>query len=153
MEGSSITFTVRGIARSELRATFWATRLTYSLITGSVIIFAEWSISVAYCLPRPISFSWEIMLRCATLRLPISSTSFFLSAPPQHGVSQKSNAASMRPRLRVVFIDVLLYLSMARLYIRRRPKAVAFLRPLPALAPANRKPVLTHYRSREAAFN
>src|ERR1039458_531848 len=27
-----------------------------------------------------ISFSWEMMLRCATLRLPISSTSSFLSS-------------------------------------------------------------------------
>src|SRR6266566_8131615 len=111
-------FTVRGIVRSELRATFCATRFTYSLITGSVMIFAEWSISVAICLPYAISFSWEMMLLCATLRLPTSSTSFFLlSAPERTCANEKSSATSRpalsaangKPALRVVFMGLLLH--------------------------------------------
>jgi len=39
--GSSMTFTVKGIVKSELRAKFWATRLTYSVITGSLMSFAK----------------------------------------------------------------------------------------------------------------
>ena len=77
---SSITFTVKGIVKSELRAKFWATRLTYSVITGSLMSFTDRSISVATCLPIAISFSRKMMLRWATLRSPISSTSFLLLA-------------------------------------------------------------------------
>src|SRR5438874_11396587 len=54
-------------------------RFTYSVITESVMSLALRSISLAYCLPIAISFSWEMMLRCATLRLPIWSGSLLVS--------------------------------------------------------------------------
>jgi hypothetical protein len=94
--GSSMTFTVKGIVKSELRAKFWATRLTYSVITRSLMSFAERSISEANCLPVAISLSWETMLRWATLQLPISFTSFLSPAPLADSTTPTNNVAGSK---------------------------------------------------------
>src|SRR5438876_2016880 len=92
MPGESITFTVRGTFKSEFRARFWATRLTYSLMTGSVKIFADLSIWEAYSVPIAVSFSSEIMLRWATRRFPTSLTSVFLLSPARTGRAEASKS-------------------------------------------------------------
>src|SRR5437870_10497766 len=67
---------VKGTRASELRTRFWPTRLTYSVTTGSSIIFEERSTSWARDLPREISRSSEKRLTpLPTLRLPMASTS------------------------------------------------------------------------------
>src|ERR1039458_3396958 len=57
---------------------FWPTRLTYSTTTGSVMRWADFSISMEYCLPVPISQLVEYQLvtpRAPMLRVPMASTS------------------------------------------------------------------------------
>src|ERR1019366_6038834 len=57
---------------------FWPTRLTYSTTTGSVTMWADFSISMEYCLPMPISELMEYQLprpRPPMLRVPMVSTS------------------------------------------------------------------------------
>ena len=57
---------------------FWPTRLTYSTTTGSVMRWADFSISMEYCLPVPISQLVEYQLarpRPPMLRVPMASTS------------------------------------------------------------------------------
>ena len=57
---------------------FWPTRLTYSTTTGSVMRWADFSISMEYCLPVDISQLVEYQLvtpRPPMLRVPMASTS------------------------------------------------------------------------------
>src|SRR5437763_266452 len=118
MPGESITFTVRGTFRSEFRARFCATRLTYSLTTGSVMIFADLSICDAYSLPAAISFSSEIRLRWATRRLPISLGSFFLWSPAQPGrADARKSRLSAKDVVARCFIGWTLPARSSRLYI------------------------------------
>src|SRR5579884_2197101 len=72
-----MTLMVKGTLESEFRTIFWPTRLTYSVTTGSVTIFALDSTCWANCLPIAICFSTLYQLPRPllqpTLRLPMAS--------------------------------------------------------------------------------
>src|SRR5580704_3403698 len=73
-----MTLMVNGTLQSEFLTMFWPTRLTYSTMTGSVTRCADFSISIEYCLPMPISPLTEYQLprpRPPMLRVPTASTS------------------------------------------------------------------------------
>jgi hypothetical protein len=79
----SMTLMVKGTLQSEFLTMFWPMRLTYSVITGSLMNFVLFSISSAYCLPILISPSVEYQLpmpRAPMLRVPTALTSSML--PP-----------------------------------------------------------------------
>src|ERR1700738_1580273 len=83
ISSESMTLMVKGTLQSEFLTMFWPTRLTYSTMTGSVTRWADFSISMAYCLPLPISQLMEYQLpmpRPPMLRLPTALTSFSLPA-------------------------------------------------------------------------
>src|SRR3984957_851019 len=78
ISSESITLMVKGTLESEFLTMFWPTRLTYSTITGSVTMWADFSISMEYCLPVRISQSVEYQLpmpRPPMLRVPTALTS------------------------------------------------------------------------------
>src|SRR5580700_9158271 len=73
-----MTLMVKGTLQSEFLTMFWPTRLTYSTTTGSVTRWADFSISIEYCLPALISQLVEYQLprpRPPMLRVPTASTS------------------------------------------------------------------------------
>src|ERR1700757_304914 len=79
----SITLMVKGTLQSEFLTMFWPMRLMYSLTTGSVTMWADFSISIEYCLPVEISQLVEYQLprpRSPILRLPTALTSSSLPA-------------------------------------------------------------------------
>src|SRR5271155_2587510 len=79
----SMTLMVNGTLQSEFFTMFCPIRLTYSVITGSVISFVLFSISSAYPLPILISPSVEYQLptpRPPILRVPTAFTSSMLPA-------------------------------------------------------------------------
>src|SRR5487761_1281386 len=74
----SMTLMVKGTLQSEFLTMFWPMRLTYSLTTGSVTMWADFSISMEYCLPLLISQLVEYQLpipRPPMLRSPTALTS------------------------------------------------------------------------------
>src|ERR1019366_4243660 len=78
ISSESITLMVNGTLQSEFFTMFWPTRFTYSTTTGSVTRCADFSISIAYCLPMPISPLTVYQLprpRAPRLRVPMASTS------------------------------------------------------------------------------
>src|SRR3984957_759598 len=83
ISSESITLMVKGTLESEFLTMFWPTRLTYSTITGSVTMWADFSTSMEYCLPVRISQSVEYQLarpRPPMLRVPTALTSSSLPA-------------------------------------------------------------------------
>src|SRR5215469_13240859 len=77
----SMTLIVNGTLQSEFLTMFCPTRLTYSVITGSVMNLVLFSISVAYPLPILISESVEYQLpipRPPMSRFPTALTSWML---------------------------------------------------------------------------
>src|ERR1700722_16689850 len=78
ISSESMTLMVKGTLQSEFLTMFWPTRLTYSTTTGSVTRWADFSISMEYCLPVRISQSVEYQLpmpRPPMLRVPMAATS------------------------------------------------------------------------------
>src|ERR1700742_2442136 len=78
ISSESMILMVKGTLQSEFLTMFWPTRLTYSLRTGSVTMWADFSISMEYCLPLRISQSVEYQLprpRPPMLRVPMAATS------------------------------------------------------------------------------
>src|SRR5271155_5583616 len=78
ISSESMTLMVKGTLQSEFLTMFWPTRLTYSTMTGSVTMWADFSISMEYCLPMRISESVEYQLptpRPPMLRVPTALTS------------------------------------------------------------------------------
>src|ERR1039458_430929 len=78
ISSESITLMVNGTLQSEFFTMFWPTRFTYSVTTGSVTRCADFSISIEYCLPIPISPLTEYQLprpRPPIVRVPMASTS------------------------------------------------------------------------------
>ena len=72
---------VNGTLQSEFFTMFWPTRFTYSLMTGSVMNFELFSISMEYILPILISVSTEYQLpipRAPISRFPTAFTSSML---------------------------------------------------------------------------
>ena len=83
ISSESMTLMVKGTLASEFLTRFWPTRLTYSTMTGSVTRWADFSISIEYCLPTRISQSVEYQLpmpRPPMLRVPMAFTSSSLPA-------------------------------------------------------------------------
>src|ERR1700692_3253734 len=81
ISSESMHLMVKGTLQSEFLTMFWPTRLTYSTMTGSVTRWADFSISMEYCLPVPISQLMEYQLpmpRPPMLRVPTALTSFSL---------------------------------------------------------------------------
>src|ERR1035438_6103407 len=79
----SMTLMVKGTLQSEFLTMFWPMRLTYSVMTGSLMNLVLFSTSSAYCLPILISDSVEYQLpmpRAPMLRVPTAFTSSML--PP-----------------------------------------------------------------------
>src|ERR1700722_11314010 len=78
ISSESMTLMVKGTLQVQFLTMFWPTRLTYSLMTGSVTMWADFSISMEYCLPLRISQSVEYQLpmpRPPILRVPMAATS------------------------------------------------------------------------------
>src|SRR5208283_2058303 len=78
ISSESMILMVNGTLQSEFFTMFWPTRLTYSTTTGSVMRWADFSISMEYCLPVLISQLVEYQLvtpRPPMLRVPMESTS------------------------------------------------------------------------------
>src|SRR5271155_3480632 len=83
ISSESMTLMVKGTLQSEFLTMFWPMRLMYSLMTGSVTMWADFSISMEYCLPVEISQLVEYQLpmpRPPMLRLPTALTSSSLPA-------------------------------------------------------------------------
>src|ERR1700757_2909572 len=78
-----MTLMVKGTLASELRTRFWPTRLTYSVMTGSLTSLALCSTCCENCRPSATCFSSEyqlpIPLSQPTLRLPMASMSFIVA--------------------------------------------------------------------------
>src|ERR1700761_387094 len=78
ISSESMTLMVKGTLQSEFLTMFWPMRLTYSVMTGSLTMWADFSISMEYCLPMPISPLMEYQLprpRWPMSRVPMASTS------------------------------------------------------------------------------
>src|SRR5215469_12606960 len=73
---------VKGTFASELRTRFWPTRFTYSVMTGSLTIFAPCSTCCEYARPIATCLSSEYQLPMPllqpTLRLPMASMLFMV---------------------------------------------------------------------------
>src|SRR5580704_7801497 len=104
ISSESMTLMVKGTLQSEFLTMFWPTRLTYSTMTGSVTMWADFSTSMEYCLPLRISQSVEYQLpmpRPPMLRVPTALTSSSLP-----GLMWGSRASPGEGRTSVLFCSL-----------------------------------------------